>query len=50
MTPIKTERYGQRPGERYVGRIDVADPACNPADFNGIGDLRVVAIPHPDSA
>jgi predicted nucleic acid-binding protein len=22
---------------------------CNPADFNGIDDLRVVAIPQPDS-
>lgn len=23
---------------------------CNPADFEGIGDLTVVAIPHPDRA
>jgi predicted nucleic acid-binding protein len=23
---------------------------CNPADFSGIDELRVVEIPHPDSS
>jgi len=39
--------------QRLFAAIAIANDlplyTCNPSDFAGIGGLRVIAVPHPDS-